>query len=45
MEQANVLIVGGGVVGCAIAHALSEKYSDVFVVEQNPRVGMATMSS
>src|SRR5262249_37454310 len=26
----------------AIAHALSEKYSDVFLVEQNPRVGMAT---
>ena len=42
MEQANVLIVGGGVVGCAIAHTLSEKYSDVFLVEQNPRVGMAT---
>ena len=42
MEQANILIVGGGVVGCAIAHALSEKHSDVFLVEQNPRVGMAT---
>src|SRR5262249_22073200 len=42
MEQANILIIGGGVVGCAIAHALSEKYSDVFLVEQNPRVGMAT---
>src|SRR5215813_9852212 len=42
MEQANVLIIGGGVVGCAIAHALSEKYPDVFVVEQNPRPGMAT---
>jgi len=42
MEQANILIIGGGVVGCSIAHALSEKYSDVFLVEQNPRVGMAT---
>lgn len=42
MEQANVLIIGGGVVGCAIAHALSEKHADVFLVEQNPRVGMAT---
>lgn len=42
MEQANVLIVGGGVVGCAIAHALSDKHSDVYLVEQNPRFGMAT---
>jgi len=42
MEQAKVLIIGGGVVGCAIAHALSEKHMDVFLVEQNPRVGMAT---
>jgi L-2-hydroxyglutarate oxidase LhgO len=44
MEQANILIIGGGVIGCAIAHALSEKYPDVFLVEQNPRVGMATSS-
>ena len=42
MEQANILIVGGGVIGCAIANALSECYQNVFLVEQNPRVGMAT---
>lgn len=42
MEQANVLIIGGGVIGCAIAHALAQHWDDVFVVEQNPRVGMAT---
>jgi L-2-hydroxyglutarate oxidase LhgO len=42
MEPANILIIGGGVAGCAIAHALSERHSDVFLVEQNPRVGMAT---
>jgi L-2-hydroxyglutarate oxidase LhgO len=42
MEQANILIIGGGVVGCAIADALSERLQDVFLVEQNPRVGMAT---
>jgi L-2-hydroxyglutarate oxidase LhgO len=42
MEQANILIIGGGVIGCAIAHTLSEKHSEVFLVEQNPRVGMAT---
>jgi glycerol-3-phosphate dehydrogenase len=44
MDQANVLIIGGGVIGCAIAHAVSEKYQDVFLVEQNPRPGMATSS-
>ena len=44
MDQANILIIGGGVVGCAIAHALSAKWPDVFLVEQNPRLGMATSS-
>jgi glycerol-3-phosphate dehydrogenase len=42
MDQANVLIIGGGVIGCAIAHAVSERIQDVFLVEQNPRPGMAT---
>jgi glycerol-3-phosphate dehydrogenase len=42
MDQANILIVGGGVIGCAIAEAVSKKWPDVFVVEQNPKVGMAT---
>src|SRR5262249_55185531 len=44
MDQANVLIVGGGVVGCAIAEALSRKLQDVFLVEQYPKLGMATSS-
>jgi L-2-hydroxyglutarate oxidase LhgO len=44
MDQANILIIGGGVVGCAIAHAVSQKWQDVFLVEQNPRPGMATSS-
>jgi glycerol-3-phosphate dehydrogenase len=44
MDQANVLIVGGGVVGCAIAEALSRKWPDVFLVEQCPKLGMATSS-
>src|SRR5215469_532944 len=44
MDQANVLIVGGGVVGCAIARAVSAKWQDVFLVEQNPKLGMATSS-
>jgi glycerol-3-phosphate dehydrogenase len=42
MDQANILIIGGGVIGCAIARAVSSRWQDVFLVEQNPRVGMAT---
>jgi L-2-hydroxyglutarate oxidase LhgO len=42
MEQVNVLIVGGGLIGCAIAAEISQKWQDVFVVERLPRVGMAT---
>lgn len=42
MDQVNVLIIGGGVVGCAIAEALSHRWQDVFVVEQFPRLGMST---
>jgi len=42
MDQANILIVGGGVIGCAIAHAVSQSSEDVFLVEQNPKLGMAT---
>src|SRR5580704_16471758 len=44
MDQANILIVGGGVVGCAIARAVSARWQDVFLVEQNPKLGMATSS-
>ncbi|HEY1471469.1 MAG TPA: NAD(P)/FAD-dependent oxidoreductase [Candidatus Acidoferrum sp.] len=42
MDQANVLIIGGGVIGCAIAEALSRRWQDVFLVEQCPKMGMAT---
>jgi L-2-hydroxyglutarate oxidase LhgO len=44
MDQANVLVIGGGVVGCAIAHALSARWQDVFLVEKFPKLGMATSS-
>ena len=40
MDRANILIVGGGVVGCAVARAVSERWSDVFLVEQMPKFGM-----
>src|SRR5439155_407686 len=42
MDQANILIIGGGVVGCAIARAVSERWQDIFLVEQFPKLGMAT---
>src|SRR6266567_3225623 len=42
MDQANILITGGGVVGCAIARAVSSRWQDVFLVEQFPKLGMAT---
>jgi glycerol-3-phosphate dehydrogenase len=44
MDRANVLIVGGGVVGCAVAEGLSRRWTDVFLVEKNPKLGMATSS-
>src|ERR1700691_5233088 len=42
MDQANILIIGGGVIGCSIARAVSQRWQDVFLLEQNPHVGMAT---
>ncbi len=44
MGRANVIIVGGGVVGCAIAAELAPHVSDVFLLEALPRVGMVTSS-
>jgi len=44
MDQANILIIGGGVVGCAIAETLSRRWQDIFLVEQFPKLGMATSS-
>ena len=40
MERVNIVIIGGGVVGCAVARAVSELWSDVFLVEQMPKLGM-----
>lgn len=41
MDRANVVIVGGGVVGCAIAQSLSAHRDDVFLLEALPKIGMA----
>jgi glycerol-3-phosphate dehydrogenase len=40
MDRANIVIIGGGVVGCAVARAVSRRWSDVFLVEKMPRLGM-----
>ena len=42
MDRVNVVIIGGGVVGCAIAREVSRHVQDVFLLEQSPRLGMAT---
>src|ERR1700686_2763305 len=42
MDEVDILIIGGGIVGCAIAAELSKQWQDLFVVERFPRVGMAT---
>ncbi len=42
MDRANVVIIGGGVVGCAVARAVSRRWDNVFLLEQMPKVGMGT---
>ena len=37
-------MIGGGVVGCAIARTLSARWSDVFLLEALPKLGMAASS-
>lgn len=44
MDQANIVIIGGGVVGCAIARACSLRWNDVFLLEASPKLGMGTSS-
>ena len=44
MEQARVIIVGGGVVGCAIAAEVSKDIDDVFILEELSQIGMVTSS-
>ena len=44
MDKANIVIIGGGVVGCAVAHALSGRWNDVFLLEAQPKLGMGASS-
>jgi glycerol-3-phosphate dehydrogenase len=39
MDQVNALIIGGGVVGCAVARELAARWNDVFLVEGAPYLG------
>jgi glycerol-3-phosphate dehydrogenase len=39
MDQVNVLIIGGGLVGCAVARELAARWKDVFLVESAPYLG------
>jgi len=39
MERVNVLVIGGGVVGCAVARELAARWKDVFLVEGAPYFG------
>ncbi|QQS49270.1 MAG: NAD(P)/FAD-dependent oxidoreductase [Acidobacteriota bacterium] len=41
-DIANVVIIGGGVVGTAIAAEVSRRTDDVFVLEKLPRLGLGT---
>jgi glycerol-3-phosphate dehydrogenase len=41
-EIANVVIIGGGVIGTAIAAEISRHFDDVFLLEAMPRLGLGT---
>ncbi len=40
MERANIVIIGGGVVGCAVAMEVAKDWGDVLLLEQMPKLGM-----
>jgi glycerol-3-phosphate dehydrogenase len=44
VDQANIVIIGGGVVGCAVARAVSARWSDVFLLEALPKLAMGASS-
>ena len=44
MESGNIFIIGGGVVGCAVARAVSRRWENVFLLEQMPKLGMGASS-
>jgi glycerol-3-phosphate dehydrogenase len=39
MDRVDAVVIGGGVVGCAVARELAARWRDVFLVESAPRLG------
>lgn len=44
MESANIIVIGGGVVGLSVAASLSERNEGVYVFEKNRMIGRETSS-
>ncbi|MCL4457673.1 MAG: NAD(P)/FAD-dependent oxidoreductase [Nitrospirae bacterium] len=44
MDEAKITIIGGGVIGLAIAYELSKEYDDIVLLERHDRFGMETSS-
>lgn len=44
MEMANIVIIGAGIVGLAVAAKLSEKNRGIYILERNPKFGQETSS-
>jgi len=44
MDRAEIVIVGAGVIGLAVARELSKNHKDILVIEKNPSFGQETSS-
>jgi len=44
MEKVDIVVVGAGVVGLAVAAELSKVYEDIFIIEKNTTFGQETSS-
>ena len=44
MDSANIVVIGAGVVGLAIAARLSSVYKDIYILEKNHRIGLEISS-
>ena len=44
MEQVNILIIGAGVIGLAVARELSKEFEDIVLVEKEETFGRHTSS-
>ncbi len=44
-ERADLTIIGGGIIGCAIAYKLSQHFDDIFVIEKNAKITAENQSS